>query len=215
MVVITFTTSCRPADHAEPADQLHSGRLTPKEAQALLLEADDLPEGWWPKVRAGKHTSTPVDPTDLSPAGCASAWTSLDRMQRQWDGAPVREQATYQNSDGGLVTHTITNDPSLEPALLRRPLDQLPEACASYHVTGPGGSVYTGGIKGLDLSEDNIGLAQTWGRPDSTLTDVYFAYMIRHTTVITVRTDGSVTNLGAFLDIVDAAAKKVDQAHQI
>jgi hypothetical protein len=214
VAAITVTTSCRPADDADPIERVSSGRLTPTKAQALLLEANELPEGWRPTNRTPKHASTPVDPTGLSPAACASAWTSLDRTQQQWDSAPIREQATYQNSDGGLITHTITDDPALEPDLLRRPLDRLPEACASYQVAGPDGTPYTGGIKGLDLSRGNIGLGQTWVRPEGALTDIYFAYLIRHTTVITIRTDGGASDVGAFLDIVDAATKKADQDHQ-
>ncbi|MBC7277102.1 hypothetical protein OG984_02465 [Nocardioides sp. NBC_00368] len=214
MAVVTLTAGCRSADHTEPAEHVHSGRLTPTEAQTLLLEADDLPKDWRPEDSAVKRSFTSLDTTGLSPASCASAWARLDTIQQQWDGAPIQEKTTYQNSDGALVTHSITNDPSLEPEQLRHPLDQLPEACASYQVTRPDGSAYTGGIKVLDLSRDNIGLAQTWGQPDGTLTDVYFAYIIRHTTVITVRTDGSVKDPTAFLEIVEAATKKVDQATQ-
>ncbi|MGH4000880.1 MAG: hypothetical protein ACRDTJ_25840 [Pseudonocardiaceae bacterium] len=138
----------------------------------------------------------------------------LDRLQQQWDGAPVNERTAYQNTDGSLVTQTIADDPDLEPDVLRRPLTELPESCAAYQMIGPDGSAYSGGIKDLDLSKETIGLAQTWFQPESTPTSVYFAYLIRRTTVITVRTDGSLNDIGAFHDIVDAATEKVDGAHR-
>lgn len=213
IVAAIAAASCRPADHTEPPDQLHTSRITRAEAQGLLLRADDLPEGW-SKTGTAKYAGTPVDTTGLSPAGCASAWTSLDRLQQQWDDAPVNARTAYQNTDGALVTHTITDDPDLEPDSLRRPLSQLPEACAAYRVTGPDGSPYSGGIKDLDISRDDIGLTQTWFQPDGTPTNVYFAYLIRRTTVITVRTDGGLNDLRAFIDIVDTATEKADQVHK-